>query len=68
MLLQLQQIKTYVKKELLYNHFKFNKLTKMELDEEYGKLNTRIKVRGLGNVQYELYSFGENFNSDKVHR
>ena len=25
----------------------------MELDEEYDELNTRIKIRGLGNVKYD---------------
>ncbi|CAG5105893.1 Oidioi.mRNA.OKI2018_I69.chr1.g2544.t3.cds [Oikopleura dioica] len=38
----------------------FNKRTKMELDEEYEELNTRIKIRGLGNVKFvgELYMEG----------
>jgi len=38
----------------------FNKRTKMELDEEYDELNTRIKIRGLGNVKFvgELYMEG----------
>jgi hypothetical protein len=34
----------------------------MELDEEYDELNTRIKIRGLGNVKYDQI-FSSNLNS-----